>query len=178
MRSNAASRQINLFTLKIFVRNSNVNVFEHSACHCWTKKNHNCRECCLQDKHFCPGLICKLRFLTFVRTCAYKNLCLDIPQATLKKHWIIWHRENSKKSEYIKLKESSSLNSVTPLNNQCKQERTKHHGLFPPASASCKLLVQGASIIESRLPAEYNFLYISSQNDDLVRSPGSGLKNK
>ena len=76
------------------------------------------------------------------------------------------------------LRESLSLNWVTLLINQCKQQGTKHHGLFAPAPASCKRFVQGGSIIESRLPTEYYFRFISSQNDDRVRSPGNGLKNK
>ena len=63
-----------------FVWNSSGNVFEQSTGHRRVKKNHDCRECCLQDKlvaGFCPGLIWKLRLLMFVRARAQKNLCLD-----------------------------------------------------------------------------------------------------
>ena len=57
---------------------------------------------------------------------------------------------------------------MTVLINQRKQERTKHHGLFPPAPASCKSYVQGDSVLASkRLPAEFTFRHIPSQNDTL-----------
>lgn len=73
------SRQINPFTLNILCE-TQVVTYSSSLLVTVAKKNHNCRECCLQDKHFagfCPGLIWKLRLLMFVRARAQKNLCLD-----------------------------------------------------------------------------------------------------
>ena len=66
------------------------------------------------------------------------------------------------------LKELLSLISVTVLINQCKQEMTKHDGLFPPAPASCKSYVEGDSIIESRLPAEYTFSDILHNHENMT----------